>query len=328
MATPVVNDPISTTLPDPWERAASIPLDGVLEENRYGPLVTSFFALILALFLSQIIVAVSMVGLLMVSDTPTVEEFGDFSSLFEGRGDLLLIANSIGLFMGLGVFGFALTRLHTTRPWSFLRLRKPDGFLLVLSIVGLFVLMPVVQWLGTINKLIPIPEFFRNLDAMSMELIEQALVGDYSLLFLLTVLAITPALWEELFFRGYVQRQFERGFGAIGGVVATGVIFGLFHFRFTQALPLAALGVYLAFLAWQTGSLWVPVVVHFVNNAFTVAMVEYVKNRPDLDITNIEEVEVPWYLVVVGLLFFVAVVYALRLRAKSLLAQHPVVSSA
>ena len=42
-----VNDPLCQTLLDPWEPTGPIPLDGVLERHRLGPLLTAFFALII-----------------------------------------------------------------------------------------------------------------------------------------------------------------------------------------------------------------------------------------------------------------------------------------
>ena len=322
-----MDDPGYNTLPDPWERAAPIPLDGVLERHRFGPLMTAFFALFIGLVSYMLIGNVAIFVLLMMTGVGWEEMLNDFPGIMEEHTAVMLSANSIGLVLGLGAVAFLLARLHSRRIGAFLRLRKPDGPALILAVVGLVALTPVVQWAGTVNQLIPVPDFFRNMDALSMALIEEALGGDYNVFFVLAMMAVTPAFCEEFFFRGYLQRHFERGFGVVWGIVATGVVFGLFHLRLTQILPLSVLGIYLAYLTWRTGSLWVPIVVHFANNALALATAEFVKNRPDLDIADIEQVQVPWYVVVVGLLFFIGIVYVLRRRAESLLAQPSAVSS-
>ena len=316
-----MDDPGYNTLPDPWERAAPILLDGVLERHRFGPLVTAFFALFIGFVSYMLIGNVAIFVLLMMTGVGLEEMLNDFPQVMEEQTAVMLSANSIGLVLGLGAVAFLLARLHSRRIGAFLRLRKPDGSALILAVVGLVALMPVVQWAGTVNQLIPVPDFFRNMDALSMALIEEVLGGDYNVFFVLAMIAVTPAFCEEFFFRGYLQRHFERGLGVVWGIVATGVAFGLFHLRLTQVLPLSVLGIYLAYLTWRTGSLWVPIVVHFANNALALATAEFVKNRPDLDIADIEQVQVPWYLVVVGLLFFIGIVYVIRLRAESLLAQ-------
>ena len=83
-------------------------------------------------------------------------------------------------------------------------------------------LLPVIQWLGEFNASLPLPEFLRSLEDAQLKLIEKILSSDIWIGSTVFALAITPALCEELLFRGYLQRQFERSFGIFGGIVATG----------------------------------------------------------------------------------------------------------
>ncbi len=315
---------VHATLPDAWEPSASIPLDGVLERHRFGPLLTAFFALVAGLVLFQGISAVVSIVLLVQQGVDLARMVEDLPTLLERHASLLITANTIGQVLGLALLAYVLARLHSRRAWAFLRLRAPDAPLLLLGAVGLFALLPVVQWLGTVNEALPLPDALREWDRTQMELIEKILLGDLGVAFSLAMLALTPALCEEVLFRGYVQRQAERGLGAAGGILASGIIFGMYHLRFTQVLPLSLLGVYLAFLAWRTGSLWVPIVAHFLNNAFAVAAAAYVTNRPDLDMDAIEQMDVPWYIVVGGLALFALTTYGLHRRAQSQQARrHP-----
>ena len=300
MSDEALSDPVYETLPDPWERAAPIPLDGVLERHRFGPLLTAFFALIIGLVSYLLIGNVAIIVLLMMKGIGLEEMVNELPRIMEEQTAVMLSANSIGLVLGLGVMAFLLTRLHSSRVGAFLRLRKPDVPALILAVVGLVALTPVVQWAGSVNQALPLPEFLRALEDVQMALLEKVLQGNVGVVFSLGMIALTPALCEELFFRGYLQRHLERGLGVVWGIVATGVIFGLFHLRLTQVLPLSLLGLYLA-------------------------TVEFVKNRPDLDVSDIEQVQVPWYLVVVGLLFFVGIVYLMRQRTASLLARQPAI---
>ena len=207
-----------------------------------------------------------------------------------------------------------------------MRLRKPDATALVLSLFGLIALIPVVQWAGSINELLPLPEWLKEMEQAQMELLESVLQGEIGVIFSLMMVAVTPALCEEVFFRGYLQRHLERGFGVVWGIVATGFVFGLFHLRLTQLLPLSLLGIYLAYLTWRTGSLWIPIVIHFANNAIAVATAEFVKNRPDINITDLEQINVPWYIVFLGLIVFGGIVYILHERTQNHLAEHSAVS--
>lgn len=125
-------------------------------------------------------------------------------------------------------------------------------------------------------------------------------------------------------FRGYVQRQAERGLGIVGGVLFSGIVFGLYHLRLSQAIPLCVLGIYLAWLVWRTGSLWPAIIVHFANNAFAVAIGAYIARDPDLEMADLEQFEVPWYFLVLGLVLFGAVVVGIQRLARRLLEERTV----
>jgi hypothetical protein len=79
-----------------------------------------------------------------------------------------------------------------------------------------------------------------------------------------------------------------------------------------QAIPLCVLGVYLAWLTWRTGSLWPAVAVHFTNNAIAVAIGAYVAKRPDFEMEDLESMEIPWYILVLGFAIFAVSIVALQ----------------
>ncbi len=315
------------TLPDPWERSGPILLDGVLERNRFHPLLVSFFALLLAMIGTAVVGLIATIVLLLQSGVSPELVLQDSLAAMEGEIAAVLGGNAVGLFLGMGFLALVLTRFHAKRVWAFLRLRKPDLTALVLALVGLVALLPLVQWAGSLNQMVPLPEFLQNLEEMQMELLNQVLQGELNVMLSLLLVAVTPALCEEVFFRGYLQRHLERSCGIVWGVFLAGFIFGLFHLRMTQLLPLSMLGVYLAFLAWRTGSLWIPIVIHFANNAFAVGIAEFAKNRPDLDITDIEQIGVPWYIGIIGLVCFCGIVYVLHERTENQLAEQSAVSA-
>lgn len=295
----------SPSLHDPWDPARSIPLDGYLERRRVRPLSAALLGLFLAFVLFQVVISpVATVLLLFLEGIGPDELLQQLDRLVEEQLHLLLTANSIGQLLGLAIPAFWLARLHSSRPSALLRLRRPDWRAVVLGVVGLFVLMPLVQWLGVVNESLPLPELLRELERSQMELIEQVLRSRQGFVFNVFMLAVIPALCEELLFRGYVQRQAERSLTVVGGILFSGIVFGLYHLRLTQILPLSVLGIYLAYVAWRTGSLWVPIVVHFANNAFAVLLGAYASTHPELGIADIEQIDVPGYTVFVGLVLF------------------------
>ena len=92
-----------------------------------------------------------------------------------------------------------------------------------------------------------------------------------SLLLNLFVIAVLPALLEELMFRGCVLRLL-RPYGNFFAILMSSLLFGLMHGNLRQ-IPFATMvGFCLGFLYIATDNIWIPIGVHFCNNAFSVLM--------------------------------------------------------
>lgn len=171
------------------------------------------------------------------------------------------------------------TRLISFTPSKYLRLRLPKPQLLLYPLFGMVSLQQILQIYLLAQEKIPLPESVQKIVQQFKELFEEAykvLVSSNNipeLLFVMLVIAVVPAFAEEFLFRGVVQRSFEKGLSPTWGMILAGLIFGLYHLNPFTFIPLAALGVYLGFLAQRAESIWVAVVAHFYNNAMAaVAM--------------------------------------------------------
>jgi membrane protease YdiL (CAAX protease family) len=87
---------------------------------------------------------------------------------------------------------------------------------------------------------------------------------------LCVAVAVFAPLGEELFFRGYLQSRLVARFGAAGGVLLTALWFALAHLDPMHSSATFAMGLVLGFAVLRSGSLWVSVVAHMVNNAIAV----------------------------------------------------------
>lgn len=319
------SEPAPPALVDAWPGSAPFRLTGFFERGRFHPILAAFLVFTGAFIVFNLIGGVILaVPLAMDIVSGSGEVPVDNAQLLAENGGLLLVGNSVGQFVGFALLAFWAAWLSTRDVGPFLRLRAPDAAGLALASAGWVALVPVVQWLGAINASLPIPEALRGMDEMRADLIEGFLMHSGLPTWALFLgLAVTPAICEELLFRGYLQRQVERRLGAAWTIVLVGVFFGLYHLTATQLLPLAALGVYLCFVVWATGDLWSGVLVHLLNNGLAVLASAYVRSQPDLDLESIEAMETPWYFVASGIVGTAVLCRVLWSRRQALTGGRP-----
>ena len=90
---------------------------------------------------------------------------------------------------------------------------------------------------------------------------------------------LTPAICEELAFRGFILSGLRRMGHKWGAIVLTSVFFGLAHGILQQSLAACVVGIVIGYVAVKTGSLWPGVLYHFVHNSLSVLLARI---TPDL----------------------------------------------
>lgn len=130
----------------------------------------------------------------------------------------------------------------------------------------------------------------------------------------LLVIALLPAIGEEVLFRGVLQRSFTYWtHNRHVGIWLAAVLFSAIHVQFLGFFPRMLLGALFGYLYVWAGNIWVPILAHFVNNGFTVLLV-YLHQRKmtTVDIENTESV--PIYLALLSLLLTGGLLYYFRER--------------
>jgi len=88
----------------------------------------------------------------------------------------------------------------------------------------------------------------------------------------LLLLAIVPAVTEEFLFRGFMLSGLRSGMKKWSAIVMVSLIFGIYHFMIDKLPVTVLLGVALAYLCWQSGSLWPGVVLHAMHNGISMVL--------------------------------------------------------
>ena len=204
----------------------------------------------------------------------------DELSFITGIDDPVVIAAAkwIQIVGGLGTFVFSsllLSFLYTGSWTGYFRFRTysdPAAWGLVVLMV--FLGLPFVNYLTEINQQVTLPfeglnSFFRGLEDQT-ELFMRKFVETSTwqgLLVNILMIAMIPAIGEELVFRGLLQRHFtEMTKNPHVAILITSAIFSLVHFQLFSFLPRFFLGLILGYLYLYGRSLWFPVLYHLVNN--------------------------------------------------------------
>lgn len=175
--------------------------------------------------------------------------------------------SAIGLFVAPTLLYAYLTDFDYKLLFNF---NRQSAFLVI---VIMMLITPFIGWLLEMNMSIPFPDWILRLGNDSEKIVESFLkmnhLGD--LLFNLLVIAIVPAIGEELLFRGYLQQSFSKWLSNPHvAIIVTAVLFSAIHLHFQGFLPRFILGVLLGYLFYWSGSLWLPILAHFANNAQAV----------------------------------------------------------
>jgi membrane protease YdiL (CAAX protease family) len=130
------------------------------------------------------------------------------------------------------------------------------------------------------------------------------------LMLAMVVIAILPAIGEEIVFRGLIQNQIlTASRNAHVAIWVSAFIFSAFHFQFFGFVPRLFLGGLFGYLYYWSGNLWLSILAHFVNNGFSVlAMYFYQQGSFDYDLDKPEAVPVSVAatsaVITAGLLYF------------------------
>lgn len=172
---------------------------------------------------------------------------------------------------------------------------QPVRVLPALLAIGItFASLPIVGLLLQFNQSLVLPEALRSLEIYIQQTEEQAMqltnvflqmdtLAD--LFFNLLMIAILPAVGEELFFRGALQQLFrEWSKRPHLAIFLSAFIFSFIHFQFYGFLPRLALGMFFGYLLYWSGNIWYPIIGHFVHNGSQVLMVYFL----DIDISEMD----------------------------------------
>lgn len=88
------------------------------------------------------------------------------------------------------------------------------------------------------------------------------------------VMAVLPAVGEELIYRGVLQTRIQQATGNRHfAIIITAIIFSAMHFQPVDLLAIAFMGIVLGYVFVYSGNIWLSIALHFIFNAWQIIMV-------------------------------------------------------
>ena len=247
----------------------------------------------------------------LIGTAITVLLMGSITQMKIGQG-----ISSALIFIAPPLILYAVTRNQPMRRLGF---RKPiSAWMPLIGIALMFVSLPLTNLLGSWNEKMSFGAAFESLETLLKQLEDTA--GDLTermlqvdslggLLFNLLIIALIPAIGEELTFRGMLQQAFTRRCNVHVSVFLSAFVFSFIHFQFYGFLPRMFLGLLLGYLFYYSGSLWTSILMHFVNNG-AVVVVAYLNHKglAEIDVDHFGATSNLW-LIIGSLVVTIGMIY-------------------
>jgi len=286
-------------------------------------------ALMLALLLFFLLISTMAAMLLLMPSMGTgiIQELAQPDLSDSRMVNSLKVMQAVNMAGGLLLPALVYVFLTERKPMSYLRLTTSPGIIIFLaSGLLIFVSQPFIGFTNDLNARLTLPGAFSGLETWmrntedQAQSITEAFLATTSwsgFLFNTLLIALLPAIAEEILFRGALARLFMEWTGSIHwAAILSAIIFSAIHLQFYGFLPRFLLGLSFAYLFFSTGSLWIPILAHFINN-FMAVLAEFLF-RKGLTSFRAEDIGFPDNYIVTGLSLIISLgllLYIIRKKA-------------
>lgn len=239
-----------------------------------------------------------------------------------GALKILVTAQQIGLFL---VPALVLAIFEGKKPHHFYGLKTPKIELLGIVFLLMLFSVPLMSWINEQNMNMHLPNFLSELEKWMRKMEDDGLVTTKAILagtsvgalvINLLVIAVTPAICEELIFRGGLQRTLGKWFkNPHVAIWTSAIIFSTIHFQFFGFFPRMLLGAAFGYIYFWTGSLWYAAFAHFINNGYAVVIAWYMQ-RKNMPIEEADDINIAWYGYVISAILTIALFWFLKKKSE------------
>ena len=259
---------------------------GMFQNTSYfTQLVLTLTVIVLMIFISSFIAAVFAVPLYGLN----IEDMSNLMADFDDSRNMAILKylQIIASLFGFVFSGLLLAYIFSDNSSKYLWMeRLPKYKFVIAAILLILVVSPLINFIGELNSYLQLPDYlggryFEVQDKQNEVLMEKFLADtNFKGLFVnVIMIGIIPAVGEELIFRGVLQNIFSKWTKNYHwGIWISAAIFSLIHVQISGFFPRMFLGAMFGYLLVWTGSIWIPILAHFINNVSAVIMYFLVNN--------------------------------------------------
>ena len=194
----------------------------------------------------------------------------------------LQLLQSIATFLAPAILCAWLWDEHQ-QPFAWLKMNHAPSWQDVLLVITIMLCaLPAINLLADLNSRVVLPESLSGLEQWmktreqeAADLTQRFLQADNigTVMLNIGLMALLPALGEEISFRGTLQQTITRNPSPLTPHLAiwvTAIVFSAIHIQFYGFVPRMLMGAMFGYIFVWSGNLWLPVIMHFTNNAIAV----------------------------------------------------------
>ncbi len=208
------------------------------------------------------------------------DKFLESENIFYGR-----IITIISQFLLILFPVYILNYLTGNSVYTGFSIKKTKISYFLLAAIGILLVQPVLQYYMFLQDraidyfpvdssvIEAIKNISKELDSYTVKLVTAFSTGD--LFLIIIAVGLTPAICEELMFRGLILNTLTKTGKIKSSIILTGFFFSIFHFHPFNIVPLFLLGIYLAIITYYSRSIFPAMLVHFLNNLISILAVHF-----------------------------------------------------
>jgi uncharacterized protein len=307
-----------------WYKIFEIMMNNSLQKQHPAVAITLFLVcFIAALFIAQFLAFAALFpflgkqafNLTNIVSNPTLYPNSKMIILFT-QGLISLVSMVVCPIVYMKVFKTKKLHFFTNIPNELYFLAT--AFLVILA-------LPIIAFVADFNQQMHFPAWMKGFElwAMAKEA-ELKILTEFitnfdsqaQFWFGLAVIALIPAVGEELMFRGLIQTQLEIwSKNKHVAIWVAAIIFSAIHFQFYGFVPRMLLGALFGYLFVWTKNMLIPMTAHFTNNAFTLLML-HLKNQNKITMDVETTKDLPTGLIVSSAILFFGLLYLYHQQLK------------